>query len=170
MPRLESYGSLLPLAIAAGLLSGTFLRQPATPPETPKPPAKTAEAAPSQESLSTSPWLSDLRPVMESMGDAMGMNLQRPAASRTAGVAAAELDRLQPAEVTGAIAKVRGWVDSRFTNAVNACSTGDPLSGEARTLNAYLLDQDSGASRKLRAAAAESAMSPFTSPTASCST
>ena len=71
MPKPETYSvGLLPIAMAAGLLSGGLFRQTPTP-EPAKPNPKPAERA-RDEVLPAGPWLSDLRPVMETIGDAMG--------------------------------------------------------------------------------------------------
>jgi hypothetical protein len=99
--KFESYGvGLVPIALAAGILSGTLFRQTPTP-EAAKPASKPPESVRPVEDTTSSPWLSDLRPVMETIGDALGLSLQRDAASRALRVVGTELDNIQPAEGTG---------------------------------------------------------------------
>ena len=155
MSKLESYGSLLPIAVVAGLLSGSLIRQTPSP-EAAKPASKPPEARLTEEPPS-SPWLSDLRPVMETMGDAVGLSLQRDAASRAIAATATELDQPQAAQVTKAIADLRDGLQGRLASGSTECGGADvSISSAAKTLNSYLLSEDAGSSsRKLRFTAAE---------------
>ena len=163
MNKLESYGvSLVPVAVAAGLLSGTLFR-PAPASEESKLPPKPPEAARRAEDTPANPWLSDLRPVMETIADAMGLSLQRDAISRTAGITASELDHLQEVDVTKEILTVRAELQ-RFSNAANPCTQSPSdasVASAERTLNAYLLslsDKDSDSSSKIRRSVAEATL------------
>ena len=163
MNKIESYGvTLVPIAFIAAILSGSLVGQPPGV-EEPKVPPKAPEAARRAEDTRTTHWLSDLRPVMEAMGDAMGLSLQRDAGSRTIGLNASDFNQLQPASVTEAFLTL-GSASQRFSDGKNACAQDaldSRLTRAEKTLSAYLLsekDSDSS-SRTLRLSAAEAALS-----------
>ena len=159
MAKLESYSAgLLPLALAAGILSGGLFRQsPAT--EASKATPKPAEQVRPTEDTVPNAWLSDLRPVMEAMGEAMGLSLQRDAVTRASDVTGAQINSIQPANVVRASTAVRRGLQDRLSKAAGDCDV-NALKTDEQTLNAYLLsDEDSGSSsRKLRSSVAEAAL------------
>ncbi|HEY1303225.1 MAG TPA: hypothetical protein VGF24_06730 [Vicinamibacterales bacterium] len=161
MTKPESLGvGLLPIVVAAGLLSGGLFRQ--TPaPEPAKMAVKPAEQL-REEIRLTGPWLSDLRPVMETIGDAMGLPIQRDQASRTSDVTAANLHNISVERVTAAIARVHAALERRMSGQSGECDVDD-LTSDEQTLNGYLLsapdDEDpKSSSRKLLTTVAEASL------------
>ena len=163
MDKLQSFGqTLLPVAVAAAIFSGAFLR-PSPAPETSTVHSKAPEVARPAEDTPATGWISDLRPVMETMGDAMGLSLQRDAVGRTGDVTASELDRVQPADVNRAITTARTSLESHLSPTGTTCvpdASDTSLTSAQRTLSAYLLtDKDSDSSpRKVRSAVADAAL------------
>ena len=149
MTKPESFGvGLLPIAVAAGLLSGGLFRQ--TPvPEPAKMAMKPAEQV-REEIRPTGPWLSDLRPVMETIGDAMGLQIQRDQVSRTSDVTTANLHNISAEKVTAAIARLHAELERRMGSQSGECDVGGLLTSDEQTLNGYLLstpdDEDSKSS------------------------
>lgn len=163
MGKLESYGAgLLPVAIIAGILSGSFFKpapvaQTAT--QAPKPPVATQ---PPEDGVRTA-WLADLRPVMEAMGDAMGLPVQRDSTVRLASLTLKQFEDPQPADVTKAIATIREGLNRHDSDPdPRACNPDSPTGsvGTAeQTLIGYLLAEDAGSSsRKLRSSLAEATL------------
>lgn len=160
MSKLDSFSaSLLPIALAAGLLSGSILRQ-SPPAQVERPQPRPASPARADEGTPSPFWLSDLRPVMEAMGDALGVPLQRDAFDPTARALARGVD-LKEATVISAVATVHDALQHRLGTDADACEAIDPAVVNAeRTLNAYLLsEQDAGSpSRKLRSTVADASL------------
>src|SRR4051812_9119761 len=154
LEKLQSYGvGLLPLAMAAGLLSGGLLRQPPAP-EPARTIGKPAERPPDADSFTT-PWLSDLRPVMDVLADAMGLATQRDAPARVFTSGASALDTPSPLRVAHAIATMRRGIGVESEPPCQPVAA--PLTRAERTLDAYLLaEKDAGgSSRQLRVSVAE---------------
>jgi len=131
--KLDSFGaSLLPIALAAGLLSGSIMRQ-SPPAQVEKPQPRPASSAHADGDTPTPFWLSDLRPVMETMGDALGIALQRDAVDLTARALARGVD-LKEATVTSAVTTVRDALQDRLGTDADACKEIDPavISANAR--------------------------------------
>jgi hypothetical protein len=161
--KFESYGSLIPVAIVAGILSSTLIRS--TPaPESARQPSKPAIAATSATETPATDWISDLRPVMETMGDAMGLSVARDKTPRIAGLTADEFGNTQPAEVATSIGTIQEEFDRLSLGADKpSCNPGPPGSEVARAeqvLKGYLLsEQDSGSpAGKLRSSAVEATL------------
>ena len=122
MAKSEMYGnSLIPLVLVAGILSGGLWRSNA--------PAESGKSGESSRSSTSDksdaghapvPWISDLRPVLESLDDALGGQADSAGASplvESATVALADKGAARDQEVLQAMAGLRTGLDGLSTGA-----------------------------------------------------
>jgi len=139
MARTESYTvGLLPIVLAAGLFSGGYFR-PSPGAEQPKTPEKAAEVAVADQATPSSLWLSDLEPVMEVMGDAMGIPVLRDMATRVASTRVSDHDVRSLQAVMRAVNDLRAGIGCRVENRSSGCEVPIDLDEPERLLSTYLL-------------------------------
>jgi hypothetical protein len=137
MAKSEMYGnSLIPLVLVAGILSGGLWRSNA--------PAESGKSGESSRSSTSDksdaghapvPWISDLRPVLESLDDALGGQADSAGASplvESATVALADKGAARDQEVLQAMAGLRTGLDGLSTSADATTCGGAVLEEHAR--------------------------------------
>ncbi len=145
---------MIPIVLVAGILSGTLLRSP--------PPAESVKGNDSnigseKELVSApAPWVSDLRPVLDSLTPALGLE---------SGVSAPEVDLAEPpvrlekagepreAQVFAAMASLRTGLDTLMSPKAGGCAIGSDIDAAAHVLAAWRLTDEGGDSKALGTAA-----------------
>jgi hypothetical protein len=145
---------LIPLVLVAGLLSGSLWRS--APPADAGKPGDTGSGRGTETSNGGSapaPWISDLRPALESLDAALGAHADsagpRPVI-QTAGIALAPKGDARDQQILDAMAGLRSGLDRLSSrDAVPPCGNAGALEEPARVLAAWLL-ADGGDGAKAR--------------------
>ncbi|HEY7285458.1 MAG TPA: hypothetical protein VH497_08455 [Vicinamibacterales bacterium] len=156
MAKVESLGGgLIPVALVAGVLSGAVFRT-STPQDPPKPTPRPAAAAGSNESDAPqpAPRLSDLRPVMELLGQALGDSVQPDGPERAGAAYKIEVEapgKASTSELTPERQRLKQFLDAGKSQSAVAAETPDS------TRDRYLHAEFEPAARlhKLRSKTAE---------------
>ena len=147
---------LIPIVLVAGVLSGSLWRG-APPADTGKSGESSGSASQSDGASAPVSWISDLRPVLESVDGALGAPAGSAFTSPLNGAAAVTLAAKGGArdqQVLTAMAGLRNGLDGVFsTNEPATCQADATLRSAANVLGAWMLVDD-GADAKTRAAEA----------------
>lgn len=138
--------SLLPAVLVAGILSGSLWRT--TPSSgTGKPDEPAAMSQKTEGAEVAAPWISDLRPVMDSIADTLGVGATSSDAavlSRAGAIALEKNLATRDNQVLSAMSRLRAGLDG--TDRQPVCVAGDPtLATDAATIGAWLMADDGSA-------------------------
>jgi hypothetical protein len=160
----ELYGNpLIPIVLVAGILSGSLWR--GTPPaDTGKPGDPGSSGDKSDGASASVAWVSDLRPVLESLDGALGAHVGNAGVSPLNGLTAVMLAAKGAArdeQVLKAMVGLRTGLDRLSSPTEPAtCSDGAALQADANVLGAWMLADDGG-DGKTRAAEARALLEEF---------
>ncbi len=163
MAKSELYNNpLIPIVLVAGILSGGFLR--GTPPADAGKPGDPGSSGDKSDGASQPvPWVSDLRPVLETLDGALGARAGSTSASPLTGATAVTLATKGSArdqQILEAMVSLRTGLD-RFSNPTEpATCDGAALQRHANVLGAWMLADDGG-DGKTRAAEARALLDEF---------
>ncbi len=137
MAKVDSIGAgLIPVALAAGVFSGAVFKTSA-PPEPPRPGPRTSAAtqANDQEPTPRAPRLSELRPVMELLGQSLGVSIEPDESVRAVRALRVDVDRIggSAEELRSALRRLETFLARR-----GATSSGALAEDPAQLLDAYL--------------------------------
>jgi hypothetical protein len=161
MAKPEVYSNpLIPLVLVAGLLSGSLWRS--TPPADAGKPGDTGSSRGAETSNGGSapaPWISDLRPALESLDAALGAHADSAGpqpVTQTTGIALAPKGDARDQQIFDAMAGLRSGLDRLSSRvAVPPCGNAGALEEPARVLGAWLLaDGGDGATARVTEARA----------------
>ena len=147
---------LIPWVLIAGVLSGGLWRA-APAPDAGKPGDSGASAERTEGESGPVPWISDLRPVMESLDATLGRATDGSNGSElqsSAGVALQPKGEARDTQIFQAMATLRTGLDRLISPTEQSCGDVTALQASAATLGAWLLDDDAS-SGKPRATAAK---------------
>ena len=147
---------LIPWVLVAGVLSGGLWRA-APAPDAGKPGDSGASAGRTEGESGPVPWISDLRPVMESLDATLGRAPEGANGSElqsSAGVALQPKGEARDTQIVQAMATLRTGLDRLISPTERSCGDLTALQASAATLGAWLLDDDAS-SGKPRATAAK---------------
>lgn len=143
--------TLLPWVLIAGVLSGGLWRA-APAPDNGTPRDSRASGERSESGPGPTPWISDLRPVMESLDDTLGAN--EPQRQSSSDVALQPTGEARDAQILTAMATLRAGLDRLINPAQPASCDVTGLQASAATLAAWLLDDTSNGKPRATAARA----------------
>ena len=163
MAKSELYNPLIPIVLVTGILSGSLWR--GTPPaDTGKPGDPASSGEKSDGASLPVPWVSDLRPVLESLDAALGARASGVGASpltAATGVMLEEKGRPRDQQILDAMVRLRTGLDRLSSPAEPAtCGDGTALQGDANVLGAWMLADDGG-DGKTRAAEARTLLDEY---------
>src|SRR5262245_23278118 len=144
MAKSELYTNpLIPFVLVAGILSGSLLRT-SPPGHTGKTGGSNGNADKAESSVPPLPWISNLRPVMESLDATLGGAASTSASSLDGAPAVVLKDKgpARDAQVLDAMATMRSGFD-RLASPLEPAICGDPsaLRDDARVLGGWLLPE-----------------------------
>jgi len=147
---------LIPWVLIAGVLSGGLWRA-APAPDAGKPGDSGASAERADGESGPVPWISDLRPVMESLDATLGRAPDGANGSElqsSPGVALQPKGEARDTQIFQAMATLRTGLDRLISPTEQSCGDVTALQASAATLGAWMLDDDAS-SGKSRATAAK---------------
>src|SRR6266513_1776680 len=157
-----SSNPLIPLVLVAGVLSGSLWRS--TPPaDTGKPGDSSSSGDKSDGASAPVPWVSDLRPVLESLDGALGARAGSAGTSplnRATTVALAAKGDARNQQILQAMVGLRTGLDRLSSPEPATCDEGAALQSDADVLGAWMLADDGG-DAKTRAAEARALLDEF---------
>jgi len=165
MPKSELYNNpLIPVVLVAGILSGGLWRG-TTPADTGKPGDSGSGGGDKSDGASLPvPWVSDLRPVLESLDGALGARAGSASTSALTGATAVTLAKKGPPrdqQILDAMVGLRTGLDGLSSPAEPAtCGDGAALQRDANVLGVWMLSDDGG-DGKTRAAEAKALLDEY---------
>ena len=164
MAKSESFNNpLIPIVLVAGILSGSLWRG-SQPTETGKSGDSSSSGEKAEGSSLPVPWISDLRPVLESLDGALGARAEVENTSQLAGatsVTLAATGDVRDQQIIDAMAGLRTGLDGLSSQTESAmCGDASPLQKYANVLGASMLVDD-GSESKTRAATARALLDEF---------
>jgi hypothetical protein len=163
MAKSESFNNpLIPIVLIAGILSGSLWRG-SQPGETGKSGDSGSGAAKAEAPFLPAPWVSDLRPVLESLDGALGARAGSEGTPLTAGATAVTLEPKgdkRDRQIFDAMAGLRTGLDRLTGQTGSFGGDASPLQEHANVLAASMLADDGGEG-KTRAAEARALLDEF---------